>query len=150
MSELRQEIARAILEVSNRFIAPNFPKGFQLRGFDELDERELRLHLAYADAILALPLISKAEQRGAERPRPLSEWDEGMGDVLWWKFPIEEPPYVGTPLDIGFTVGAQLYNQFGDVIGKTENSVGGWPGYHTHWTPIMFPDQPLPAEEEAA
>lgn len=26
-------------------------------------------------------------------------WDEDMGDVLWWDFPVEEPPYCGTPLD---------------------------------------------------
>ena len=53
-----------------------------------------------------------------EPARPLEEWWETYGDVLWWKFPIEEPPYVGSPLD--------------------EN----WPGYHTHWTPIPLPDPP--------
>jgi hypothetical protein len=31
---------------------------------------------------------------------------------------LEEPPYAGTPLD------------------------GGWPGYHTHWTPILIPESP--------
>lgn len=51
-------------------------------------------------------------------PRPLEEWGEDYGDVLWWAFPIEEPPYVGSPLD--------------------EN----WPGYHTHWTPIAVPEPP--------
>ncbi len=30
---------------------------------------------------------------------PLSEWDESYGACLWWKFPIEEPPYVGSPLE---------------------------------------------------
>ena len=53
-----------------------------------------------------------------EPVRPLEEWWEAYGDVLWWKFPIEEPPYVGSPLD--------------------EN----WPGYHTHWTPIPLPQPP--------
>ena len=53
-----------------------------------------------------------------EPVRPLEEWWEAYGDVLWWKFPIEEPPYVGSPLD--------------------EN----WPGYHTHWTPIPLPEPP--------
>lgn len=53
-----------------------------------------------------------------ESVRPLEEWWEAYGDVLWWKFPIEEPPYVGSPLD--------------------EN----WPGYHTHWTPIPLPEPP--------
>ena len=51
-------------------------------------------------------------------PRPLEEWGEDYGDVLWWTFPIEEPPYVGSPLD------------------------EKWPGYHTHWTPIIVPKPP--------
>jgi hypothetical protein len=58
--------------------------------------------------------------------RPLEEWGEDYGDVLWWKFPIEEPPYVGSPLD------------------------ANWPAYHTHWTPIVCPEPPeeLPMSEE--
>ena len=51
-------------------------------------------------------------------PRLLEEWGEDDGDVLWWKFPIEEPPYVGSPLD------------------------ANWPNYHTHWTPIVVPEPP--------
>lgn len=47
---------------------------------------------------------------------PLSEWSEDYGDVLWWKFPIEEAPYVGTPLD------------------------NNWPGHHTHFTIIQIPN----------
>ena len=47
--------------------------------------------------------------------RPIEEWNEDFGDVLWWKFPIEEPPYVGSPLD------------------------EKWNGYHTHWTFIPIP-----------
>lgn len=53
-----------------------------------------------------------------ECARPLEEWGEDYGDVLWWKFPIEEPPYVGSPLD------------------------EKWPAYHTHWTPIVVPQPP--------
>jgi hypothetical protein len=53
-----------------------------------------------------------------ECARPLEEWGEDYGDVLWWKFPIEEPPYVGSPLDME------------------------WPAYHTHWTPIAMPQPP--------
>ena len=53
-----------------------------------------------------------------ECARPLEEWHEDYGDVLWWKFPIEEPPYVGSPLD------------------------EEWPTYHTHWTPIPIPQPP--------
>ena len=50
--------------------------------------------------------------------RPIEEWNEDFGDVLWWKFPIEEPPYVGSPLD------------------------EKWNGYHTHWTFIPIPQPP--------
>lgn len=53
-----------------------------------------------------------------QNPRPLEEWGEDYGDVLWWKFPIEEPPYVGSPLS------------------------ADWPGYHTHWLPIPVPKTP--------
>lgn len=53
-------------------------------------------------------------------PRPLSEYHEDCGVVLWWAFPITEPPYVGTPND------------------------RGWPRYHTHWTQILVPKEPEP------
>lgn len=52
-----------------------------------------------------------------KQPHTLEDWDEDYGDVLWWKFPIDEPPYVGSPLD------------------------ANWPGYHTHWTPIAVPKE---------
>lgn len=51
-------------------------------------------------------------------PRPLDDWREDVGPVLWWRFPVEEPPYVGTPLD------------------------DSWPGYHTHWTELSVPEPP--------
>lgn len=54
----------------------------------------------------------------------LDDWHEGIGCVLWWRFPIDEPPYVGSPI------------------------CDDWPGYHTHWTPIICPD--APAAQEAA
>lgn len=42
----------------------------------------------------------------------IADWKESDGDVLWWRFPLDESPYCGTPLD------------------------QDWPGYHTHWTRI--------------
>jgi len=51
-------------------------------------------------------------------PRPRSEWHEDMGAVLWWFFPIQEPPYVGGELDASF------------------------PDYVTHWTPLPEPFEP--------
>ena len=57
--------------------------------------------------------------------RPLELWNDDDGVVLWWVFPIQEPPYVGSPLD------------------------SEWPGYCTHWTPLppfpLDPDGVLPA-----
>lgn len=35
-------------------------------------------------------------------PRPSDDWSESDGPVLWWKFPVVEPPYAGTPLDDDF------------------------------------------------
>lgn len=34
--------------------------------------------------------------------RHIDEYHEDMGPVLWWRDPIEEPPYVGTTLDTNF------------------------------------------------
>jgi hypothetical protein len=56
--------------------------------------------------------------RVATVARPIDEWHEDHGDMLWWRFPVNEPPYSGSPLD------------------------DDWPGYHTHWTPIVCPDAP--------
>lgn len=50
--------------------------------------------------------------------RPLSEWSDDEGPVLWWVVPISEPPFCGTPLD------------------------SDWPGYQTHWTPLPHVIQP--------
>lgn len=48
--------------------------------------------------------------------RELEEWGEDYGDCLWWKLPIEEPPYCGTPLDENF------------------------PNYVTHFTKLSIPN----------
>jgi hypothetical protein len=49
---------------------------------------------------------------------PRSDWCEKFGAVLWWKFPVVELPYLGSPLDEDF------------------------PEYVTHWTFILLPDDP--------
>lgn len=43
--------------------------------------------------------------RDANKLMPEKEWHEDDGNVIWWKLPIEEPPYVGTPLDSDFEEG---------------------------------------------
>ena len=57
---------------------------------------------------------------GSNNAKPIDEWYEDCGDVLWWKFPIEEPPYCGTPLDSDWKI-----------------------DYYTHWTPILIPIEPM-------
>lgn len=72
--------------------------------------------------------------------RPLSEWHEDMGDVLWWKFPVEEAPWVGTPIDEGQAVDLEIKDYVRTYAYRRK--FGGWPGYHTHFTPLP----PMPAE----
>ena len=50
---------------------------------------------------------------------PGEEYHEDMGPVTWWRLPVDEPPWVGTPND------------------------SDWPGYHTHFAPA--PTNPLNA-----
>lgn len=46
--------------------------------------------------------------------RKLEEWHEDIGDVVWWKIPIEEPPYVGSPLDSAWI--EDYYTHFYELI----------------------------------
>lgn len=78
--------------------------------------------------LLVLSVIARAMRLESENERlrseyatiarPFDEWHEDQGEVLWWTFPIEEPPYCGSPLNTD------------------------WPGYHTHWTQLIVPQQP--------
>lgn len=52
------------------------------------------------------------------QPVPGDQWHDDDGDVLWWRFPVEEPPYVGSPL------------------------CDDWPDYHTHFTRLDVPADP--------
>jgi len=72
----------------------------------------------YEDA-LAIRAAALEEAANVTRPpndrgptaRPLDEYHEDYGFVVWWKFPVNEPSWIGSP------------------------SCDDWPGYHTHWTP---------------
>lgn len=77
--------------------------------------------------------------------RPLSEWNEFIGDVLWWRFPDPEAPYVGTPNDLGYVVEVWTYDGGNGPRVASRTTIGGWPGYHTHWTPLP----PVPKEPES-
>lgn len=81
-------------------------------------------------------------------PFPASWWGEMDGDVLWWCWRdgewLGESPYIGSPLDLGFTVEVHAR----DAQHKMHRMmVGGWPGYHTHWT--RLPAMPKSPHEDA-
>lgn len=87
--------------------------------------------------------------------RPASEYHEDMGDVLWWYVKngqIVEAPYVGTPNTLGFEVAMEVELAVGTYRKihapktiKKRIMVGGWPGYHTHFTHIVEPIIPKKA-----
>lgn len=63
------------------------------------------------------PLVAEMKRRSAAAVAAhIDSWHEDIGTVLWWRFPVEEPPYVGSPLEDDF------------------------PDYVTHWTPIVMPE----------
>ena len=51
---------------------------------------------------------------------PAEHYHEDFGPVLWYRFPIEEAPWCGTPND------------------------SDWPGYHTHFQ--VLPELPIPVD----
>ena len=55
---------------------------------------------AFFNYSMAIKQLGEYEE--ANEPRLIEEWSEDYGDCLWWSFPIEEPPYCGTPLDCNF------------------------------------------------
>lgn len=74
------------------------------------------------------------------RIRPFCDWHEDHGDVLWWRIPISEAPYVGSPLDLGRQMVMQV------CVGRefhqsAEFTTGGWPfdesdNRNLWWTPL--------------
>lgn len=72
---------------------------------DNLDNTDL--YKSFTQAITALKRQSEMETLYLA-----DDWDEDFGDVLWWKLPVDEPPYIGSPLCCD------------------------WPGYHTHWSKL--------------
>jgi hypothetical protein len=81
-------------------------------------------HLLVSEARAALE-AQPAAPAPRPRVRPEDEYHEDMGAVLWWRFPIDEPPYCGSPLD------------------------SDWPGYHTHFISLEpLPELPTPPEAQ--
>lgn len=78
-----------------------------------------------------------------EEARPFSEWSEDHGDVLWWKLPIMESPYCGSPLDLGR--GMKVTVQIGfEEHEMPITHTGGWPFDQEDepdlwWSPLPSP-----------
>jgi hypothetical protein len=70
--------------------------------------------------------------------------------VLWWKVPVQEPPWVGTPNDLGreVLIVATVHTLQGEQMpykGDQQQRVhiGGWiDGYYTHWSPLPMVKEP--------
>jgi hypothetical protein len=75
--------------------------------------------------------------------RPIADYIESEGDVLWWRVPIDEPPWVGTPQCAGYSVELHTKDRPEPRM-VMRGQVGGWPGdeYFTHWTPLPRPRLP--------
>lgn len=69
------------------------------------NEKYEKMNRARVDSYtLAIQLVEQIEEPQAEKvgARLAEHWHEDIGPVLWWNFPVEEPPYCGTPLDEHF------------------------------------------------
>lgn len=51
-------------------------------------------------------------------PIPAEEWSEDDGSVIWWRLPVEEQPYVGSPLCDDFTY--DYYTHFTRIFDKLD------------------------------
>ncbi|GEM_PF-1890592 len=78
-----------------------------------------------AERLTALKQAAAPQQPAAvDEARPLDDWHEDDGPVVWWTFPVNEPAWIGSPTD------------------------SDWPGYHTHWTPHPAVPPALAAQQQ--
>jgi hypothetical protein len=96
-----------------------------MEGIGALPETELQERLDRAATLLQQQAAELAALRAGVVlvAIPGEQWHEGDGPCLWWRFPINEPPWSGDPRD------------------------DDWPGYHTHFTRIACPVLPSPQGE---
>jgi hypothetical protein len=89
--------------------------------YADLDKRELELKQTMEKMLSHFELNLKTvtlqyerirELEEANAPKPIEEWHEDDGDCLWWKFPVEEPPYCGSPLELDFPNYVTHYTKF--------------------------------------
>lgn len=130
------------LEWSDGGFGGSIPNG---EGSEEFSSVSLEAAKAAAQAdfetrIRSAIITHPADRDGVEA-RTIDEWHEDDGSVCWWALDengqwLGEPAYIGSPLDLG--------RAYSLSIGEHEfvATLGGWPGYHTHWTP--HPALPTP------
>lgn len=99
---------------------PEIPGGITLVPVDSYAKQSTAVMLNRAEAKRAAEnhaqqTVVDVAQAMVEPARPRVEWHEDDGDVMWWKFPVVEAPYVGSPLADDF------------------------PDYVTHFTKIPVP-----------
>lgn len=104
--------SRAVIEAVRPYLNATLNELFALR---DLCGKSIKLADELKDIARALTDRCAQIRDALTVARPLSEWHEDHGHVLWWEFPVEAPPYCGTPTD------------------------DDWPGQHTHWTPLFVP-----------
>lgn len=98
--------------------------------YDETQQGK-RIAVAFGSRDIARLLASAPDLRDELKrltaPVPRSEYHDDDGPVLWWRFPIVEPPYCGRPDD------------------------SDWPESddYTHWTPIPIPESPGSAGDKS-
>lgn len=109
------------LEIEQKRLSPE-TEHLRLLGIiaDKIEDGTLFYAGFYRNKDLA-EIVRKAtgsvlEIQNLTKIRHEDEWHEDHGPVLWWRIPAEEPPYVGTPLDIDFPEGVM------------------------HWTPLPTPN----------
>lgn len=63
--------------------------------------------------------------------RPLAEYHEDHGTVLWWHLPIQEPPYVGAGPGMNESTREGVPTMCAHLLMQ---------GWLTHWSPIPQPE----------
>lgn len=96
----------------------------QLKSPKHLDPDERMIYNEAIDAcIVTLEEHQSKPEQAKPYARPFSEYHEDFGPVLWWRFPIQEPPYCGRDDD------------------------SSWPFYSEdepslYWTKLTLPEPP--------
>lgn len=67
------------------------------------------------DEVCSAGVLVARAYRDLHTARPVEEWHEDDGFALFWRLPVCEPPYVGSP------------------------NCDDWDDSYTHWTPLPEP-----------